>query len=379
MTVPTGASDGHPARATRRTAARASSLELLLDLVFVLTVSQVARAVAVDPGAVTVGRAVLVMAAVWWMYDAYVWLTNQAVPDTTPVRVLLVAAMAAFLVVALAIPDLVHGGSTVLGWAYVAAALIHGGLFIALGGPTSARVMTRVMPLNVAVGLALVLAGHLHEPAPALLAAPLVLCVVAAAIAVRSPFDLAGEHFAERHGLLMIIALGESVVSLGAAVGGHGLEAATVGAAVLVVGVVAALWWCYFSGDDARAAHALEAVEPRRRTAVALRGFYLDHLVMLVGLTLLGSGLHHALEEPLHRPEPAVAWLVGGGVALFLIGEADYRRALHLGPALGRGLAAAGCLALAAARPHVLVMLGAVVVVVVITTSTDARAGARAA
>jgi low temperature requirement protein LtrA len=369
VSVAQGAPDGHPPaptpRRARRTATRVTTLELLFDLVFVLVVSQVARTVAVDPGWPAVGRAVLLMAVVWWMYDAYAWLTNQAVPDVPSVRLLLVAAMAAFLVLALAVPDAVHGDTAVLGWAYVAAAVVHGGLFIALGGPEGAHVMARVLPLNVAAGLLLGVAGQMPDGWAWLPAAlPLLLFAVAATIARRAPFRLAGEHFAERHGLLMIIALGESVVSVGAAAGSHGLDGPTLVGAVLVVAVVASLWWCYFAGDDERAAHALDATPPHRRAGVALRAYYVDHLVMLVGLILLGAGLHLALEEPTHRPEAVVAGLVCGGVALFLVGDADYRRALRLGSSWWRIGAAGGALALAAVRPPSLVLLAAVAGVV---------------
>ncbi|WP_449385862.1 low temperature requirement protein A [Cellulomonas soli] len=376
MPVAQGAPDGHQpasARVRRRAATRVSTLELLLDLVFVLAASQVARAVAADPTWPGVLRAVLVMAILWWMYDAYIWLTNQAVPDTPPVRLLLVAAMAAFLVVALAIPETVHGNSALFGWAYVAAALIHGGLFIALGGPTSARVMVRVMPVNVAAGVLVALASLLDEPwSWVLLAAPLVLFAVAAGISRRAPFDLAGDHFVERHGLLLIIALGESVVSVGAAVGTHGLDTPSVAGAVLVVAVVAALWWCYFA-EDAPRPGAFEGVEPRRRTAVALRVFFVDHLAMLVGLILLGAGLHLGLEDALRRPDTATAWLVAGGVALYLLGEIDHRHTLRLGPSVWRAAASATGVALALARPPVLVLLAALAAVVVLAAFAESR------
>jgi low temperature requirement protein LtrA len=358
-----------------RRATRVTTVELLLDLVFVVTIAQLATTVSHDPGWESVARAGLLLVVVWWMYDAFAWLTNQATPDTTAVRLLFVAAMAAFLVLSLAIPDALTGSSVLFGAAYVVAALVHGGLFIALGGATSARVMLRVMPINVGIGVLLGAAGLVDGPAhTVLLLAPLVLIAVAAGIAMRSPFDLVAAHFVERHGLLMIIALGESIVSVGAGVGEHGLDAGTVLGAVLVVGVIAALWWCYFSGDDERATLAFGAIEPRRRTAAAQRAFYVDHLLMLFGLVLLGASLHLALVEPLAAPTATVGWLLGAGVALFLVGDADYRRFLGLGAWWFRAGGAAAALVVGGLAPFVpaVVVLAALGLVVVATIAVDA-------
>ncbi|MGY4644226.1 low temperature requirement protein A [Cellulomonas sp. URHB0016] len=365
-----------------RRATRVTTVELLLDLVFVVTIAQLATTVSHDPGWSAVGRAGLLLVVVWWLYDGFAWLTNQATPDTTAVRLLFVAAMAAFLVLSLAIPDALAGSSVLFGAAYVVAALVHGGLFIALGGASSARVMLRVMPINVGIGALIGAAGLVDGPAHTVLSlAPLVLIAVAAGIALRSPFDLVAQHFVERHGLLMIIALGESVVSVGAGVDEHGLDAATVLGAVLVVGVIAALWWCYFSGDDERATLAFGAADPRRRTAAALRAFYVDHLLMLFGLVLLGAGLHLALDEPLHPPTAAAGWLVGAGVALYLVGDADYRRYLGLGAWWFRAGGAAAALLVGALAPLVpaVVVLVALGLVVVATIAVDTSRVAPAA
>jgi low temperature requirement protein LtrA len=335
-------------------AVRVSTLELLLDLVFVVTISQLAALVADDLTWTALVQAAVLMVVVWWMYAAFAWLTNQAVPDTTPVRLLLVAAMAAFLVLSLAIPTTFGDGWVAFGCAYVAVALIHGGLFIARGGAASAAVMLRVTPLNVLVGAAMAGAGAASGVVRGVLAAVAVaLIVVGASLGRRGSFDLAAEHFVERHGLLTIIALGESVVSVTAGLHGRTLDGATIVAAVLVVAVIASLWWCYFVGDDERASEAFGAIDPRRRAGAALRAFYVDHGVMLFGLVLLGAGLHLALDAPFDPPGTAQGLLGGVGVGLFLLGDADYRRALGLGTSRWRAVAAVVVVALSALGAHV--------------------------
>jgi len=346
-----GASPGPVARAVGpgRAASRVSTLELLLDLVFVFTVSQVAHVVAEDPTWPTIGRVVLVMVAVWWMYDAFAWLTNQAVPDTAAVRLLLIAAMAGFLVLSVGLPDALEPGGVPFAVAFMVVAAIHGGLYLARGGPGTAAVLARVAPLNILVGVPFLVAallGEGHDTVRWVLAlVPVGLIVVAASIARRNPFDLTASHFVERHGLLVIIALGESVVSVGADVGERGLDGPAVTAILLTVAVIASLWWCYFSGDDERAEHAFGSASPLRRTSVALHAFYVDHLLMLLGLIGLGAGLHLASGEPFEAPGTAAAWLVAGGAGAFLLGDADYRRTLRLGPWLWRAGAAVVCLA----------------------------------
>ena len=345
-----------------------STLELLLDLVFVVTVAQLARSIAEDPGVQSAGRAALVVVVVWWLYDAFAWLTNESAPETPLTRVLLVAAMAGFLVLSLAIPDALAGSSAVFGVAYVVVAVIHGGMFVALGGASSAALMWRVMPINIAIGASFVAIGATDGTARvAFELLPVALIVVAMGISRRTAFDLSPEHFVERHGLLMIIALGESIVSVAAGAPERGVAGPTIVGAVLVVGLVAALWWCYFGDDPERARAAFGHVTPAQRTTAALRAFYLDHLVMLFGLVLLGAGLHLALEDPFAAPGATAGLLVGSGTALFLVGGADYRRYLGLGTWWVRPLAAVACVgfgALAGSVTTVALLLGTGIIVV---------------
>ncbi|GMA24262.1 hypothetical protein GCM10025864_20210 [Luteimicrobium album] len=215
-----GASPGPVARAVGpgRAASRVSTLELLLDLVFVFTVSQVAHVVAEDPTWPTIGRVVLVMVAVWWMYDAFAWLTNQAVRDTAAVRLLLIGAMAGFLVLSVGLPDALEPGGVPFAVAFMVVAAIHGSLYLARGGAGTTAVLLCVAPLNVLIGVPFLVAALLGEGRDAarwaLALLPVALILVASSIARRSPFDLTASHFVERHGLLVIIALGESVVSV---------------------------------------------------------------------------------------------------------------------------------------------------------------------
>ncbi|WP_394552631.1 low temperature requirement protein A [Agromyces sp. MMS24-JH15] len=362
-----------------RIATRVSTIELLFDLVFVFTISRVAEIVVHHPDWTGVGQAAVVLALVWWMVDAYAWLTNQTAPDTTFVRLALIAAMAGFLVLALAVPEAFGATGVLFGAAWIAVAVIHAALFIQRGGRGAAGRMLVVGPANVLVGVLLICSGFVEGPIDwVLFTLPFVAFLGSALLSARGGFDPGVSHMVERHGLLMIIAFGESIISIGVTASAHELDAALLAGIVLAVGVVAALWWCYFAGDDRRAEEAMSAADPRRRTGLALTAFYLEHLAMIFGLVLLAAGLHDLLAEPTHAVPLPAALLTGGGAGLYLLADASYRTTLRLGPAGWRalGAAAATATAWAGVAGSGLLQLALLVAVVVALLALE-RAGAR--
>jgi low temperature requirement protein LtrA len=340
------AAESSPSSHPARIASRVSSLELLLDLVFVFTISQITEVIVAQPTWTAVAQAVLTMTVVFWMYDAFAWLTNQSTPDTLAVRLLIIAAMAGFLVMSLAIPDAFGASGILFGATYLVVVWVHAGLFVAQGG-SGARAMLRVGPINTVVALLLMASGFVEGALDwVLFLVPLVLFAISGVIASRVGFMIGASHFVERHGLLMIVAFGESIVSVGAGLTEHRLDAGLVLGAVATVAVVASLWWCYFATGDGSASRVVDAASPFRRTVIALSAFFGCHLVMILGLVGLGAGLHLALADSLAPAGQAPGWLLAAGVAVYLLGDAEYRRELSLGPWGWRVVAAGVCLAL---------------------------------
>jgi low temperature requirement protein LtrA len=349
---------------------RVSTLELFFDLVFAFTLTQLTELLAHHLSLAGVAQVLLSFGVLWWMYGGYAWLTNTRTPDRAPERVLLLAGMAGFLVVGLAIP---HGfgaeGATesgaALGLGYLIVVLVHAALYYRLN-----RNIMRIAPFNITSALLVILAGVVDGPAVyALWAAALAIQVLSPLIAHPSGrFEIQPAHFVERHGALIIVALGESVAAIGISASREGVTGSLIAAAVLGLALTACLWWAYFgTGDDDRAESAFTAAAPGRRPALALSAYFYAHIPMLLGVVAMAAGVMLTIgsaAEP-HPVRQAIA--LSGGVALFLAGDAWFRAALRIGTPWPRlataafALAATALGATVAVEAQLAVLLGALV------------------
>ena len=316
-------------------ASRVSPLELLFDLVFLFTVTQVTHVVVEHPDAVGLGRAFVLLTVIYLMYDGYIWLMNQLAGDTdrAVVRVTLLVAMVAFLVMAASVPTAFDEGRGVFAGALIVAVVIHA-VLLAVRGPRAGRRAMRIAgPLNL-LGAVVLIAAMLLPPGISGWAPVGTLGVFALSVAVarRGGFDLAVEHLAERHGLLMIIVFGESIVGIGSGLASEGSGQWELLTAVLAVGVVGAMWWTYFSGRDVD--DAMERIRDSRageRATFSVRAFFLDHLAMMFGLVLFAAGISLAFDSMTGAAALSAAYLMSGGVSVYLIAQALNRRELGVG------------------------------------------------
>lgn len=327
-------------------AARVSTLELFFDLVFVFTITQLTTVLFDDPTARGLLRVAIMLGVIWWMYGGYAWLTNAVAPDRAARRLLLLGGMAAYLVLALAIPRAFSGSGLAFGLAYLAVVGVHALLFTRTSSERAVRAILRIAPFNLASALLILLAGILGRTAEYVIwVLAVALEWVTPRLASTSGFEIAPAHFVERHGLVVLIALGESVIAVGAGVHGVAVTVPVAGVAVLGLLLNAGLWWAYFGGDDGRAEHALTAADRERRPGLALTAFGYWHLPLLLGVIALASGLRAATGHAFADLDGARALALAGGVALFLLAEALFRRSLGIGP--GRWRVAVAVLALA--------------------------------
>ncbi len=321
---------------------RVSTIELFFDLVFVFTITQLTSLLAGDPTAVGLARVVLVFGNLWWMYGGYAWLTNAVPPRELVLRLLVLLGMAGFLVVALAIPTAFDGGGIALGLGYLLVTLVHTGMFLLSTQESAVRAMRRLGPVNAITAVLLLLAGFADGGLRwTLWTAAFVLHWVSPYFTAVSGFPIRAAHFVERHGLIVLIGLGESIVAVGIRVQGRTLSPGLVVTAVLGLALAAAMWWLYFDGEDERAERALAAAPVDRSSWLALYAFGYAFLPVLGGIVVFAAGVRDAVVRYGGPVTASTAWFLAAGVAAYVAGLAWFRGLLGTGP-VGARLAIAG-------------------------------------
>ena len=226
---------------------RVAPLELFFDLVFVFALTQVTKLMSEDPTWTGLGEGLLVLALLWWAWGAYAWLTNYIAAEEDRERLLMVAVMGAFLVAALAVPHAYDEDALVFAAAYAVARWLHIFIFVEANADVDAAAAIRRLARTALPAPALLVLGALLGGT-----AQAVLWILALLIDFAGPFvfgvrgfRVSAGHFAERFALIVIIALGESIVAIGTGLEGA-LELGTVTAALLGLVLAFALWWAYF-------------------------------------------------------------------------------------------------------------------------------------
>lgn len=307
-----------------------SPLELFFDLVFVFAFTQVTALLAEDLTWVGLVRGTALLLVVWWAWVGYSWLTNAVrVDDIIPARIVVFGAMGAGLVMALAIPRAFNDDGVLFGFAVFAVT----GLFVLLylvatrDRPEMHRAVVLLAPGVLLGPILLIIAGFI-DPGPV----RATLWTVALIVTLGAPFVSGTQgwyirpgHFAERHGLIIIIALGESLVALGLSASDEQQTFTVVTASLMGLALVACLWWIYFDVVSRVAEMVLARLEGSERNAVARDVYSYIHFFMILGIVLVALGLKKSLlgvDKPL-----AVVASVGlfGGAALYLLGHMTAR------------------------------------------------------
>ncbi|MDX6583925.1 MAG: hypothetical protein QOI10_3109 [Solirubrobacterales bacterium] len=306
---------------------KVTPLELFFDLVFVFAFTQVTGLMAAHPTWEGVGQGMLVLAAVWWTWGGFAWLTNSLHSDDGLARLGLMSAMAAMLVAALAIPKAFGDDSVVFGFAYFAVRVIHIAVYTYGAPDLDNRDAIRRLAPGLLAGPALILiAGFLDGGAAA------GLWIVALLIDYGTPYvqDVSGfsvspAHFHERFGLIIIIALGESIVATGSGLGATGLTGAVVVTAIAGLTIAAAQWWAYFDVVALVAQRHFAALDRVEQNRLARDSYGVLHLLLIAGIVLVALGLKKALHDVDQPLETVPAFALCGGAALYLLGHVAFR------------------------------------------------------
>jgi low temperature requirement protein LtrA len=280
-----------------------------------------------------VGQGMLVLAALWWAWCGYAWLTNTLEPEEGPVRAGIFAAMAAMLVVALAVPEAFDADAVLFGVAYLFVRLLHLLLYAIAGkrDPDLLEAVLRFTPFATLAPL-IILAAALFDGAAqaALWLVALAVDYLGGLIGRGQGWRVSPAHFAERHGLIVIIALGESIVAIGIGAAGVPLTVGIVGAAVLGIVVIAALWWSYFDVFALLSQRQLSRASGATRVRLARDLYSYLHLPIIAGIVLFALGLKQTIEQ-VDDPLATVAavGLCGGLSIYFLTHVAQRIRLVH--------------------------------------------------
>jgi low temperature requirement protein LtrA len=317
---------------------RVTPLELFFDLVFVFAITQVTGFLADDPTWGGLLRGLMLLGALWWAWAAYAWLTNTLNPEEGAVRLAVFGAIAAMLIVSLAVPNAFGTGGVTFGVAYFIVRALHLVLYAIAGRGDRDLFLAvlRIVPTAI-LGPALLLTAGFFDGTTqlGLWGAALALDYLGVLVGHMRGWRVSAEHFVERHGLIVIIALGESIVALGVGAAGLPLDAGLIAAALLGIAVVASLWWSYFDWAAFVAQARLAEATGAERAALARDLFSYLHLPMVAGIVLFALGLKTTLADVEDSLPTISAVGLCGGVALYLLAHVALR--LRIGGGLGRG------------------------------------------
>ncbi len=309
-------------------AKRVEPLELFFDLVFVFALTQVTTRLAADHAWSGLVRGLLIMGAVWWAWAAYAWLTNEVDSTRRAVRITVFAAMGAMLVTALSIPTAFEKDAWLFAGAYMVVRILHIVLFAAASDDVGVHRAVRAMTPTALGAPALLMAAAAFDGwvQIAIWMGALVVDYVGAGTRGIGGWRLSTGHFAERHALIVIIALGESIVAIGVGAAGLALDWREVAAALLGVAVSTGVWSCYFDRDVDAAEHALHARPAGRdRNTAARDGYSFLHLGIVTGIVLLALGVKTVLGHVGDNLTTIRSLALYGGAALFLVAHTAFR------------------------------------------------------
>ena len=297
--------------------ARVSTLELFFDLVFVFTITQLTNVLVSGGDVAAIVQVVVMFLVIWWMYDAYAWLTNAIATDHLRHRLLLIGGMGGFLVIALAVPQAYDGEGLVFGLGWAAVVVLHAAMYVRGTSLSEVRAILRVIPFSLIGVVLLIVGGALGGDVQWVLwALTAVLVWITPWVASIEGFVIQPRHFVERHGLVVIVALGESIVVIGAAANLE-LDFGVVVVALLALALSASLWWVYFSDEGAVEQAMLDAPEAKR-PHLALVAFGYWHVGLLLGIVAIAAGLKKAVGDPYDPLGGLIAVELAVGTALFL-------------------------------------------------------------
>jgi low temperature requirement protein LtrA len=307
---------------------RVLPLELFFDLVFVLAITQCTALMVHQPSWEGVAKATLVLSLLWWCWVGYAWLTSVIDPEEGPVRIVMFVAMAALLVIALSVQGAFSDRALTVAVAYGVVRAAHIALFlIASRDEPQLRHSVMGLAISTAIGVTLIVGAAFLDSAAqgAVWALALLLDYGGPALFGAQGWKLMPEHFVERHRLIVIIALGESIVAFG--VGADvDLTTSVLVAVAFGMALICSIWWAYFDVVTIVAERRLVRATPgREQNTLARDSYSFIHLPMILGIVFVAMGIEESILHLDERLHAVPAFALAAGYALYLLAHVAFR------------------------------------------------------
>ena len=318
---------------------RVTPRELFFDLVFVFAFTQVATLLADDPTFPGLGRGVLVLAALWWAWTAYAWLTNTLDPEEGVVGGALLVALIAMFIAALVVPGVFEDDGVLFGATFLIVCAMHIALY-AMAGRGNRDLLgavLRLAPWTLLGATLILLAGFADGARTWLWLVALVVTYVGALLSGSTGWRLHPSHLTERYGLVVIIALGEAFISIVIGATGTGIGPGEVVAAVLGLLVATSFWLAYFDFFAIRGERMLSELQGAERVALARDAYAYAHFPMIAGIVLFAFAMKNIVGHVGEELDAAVAFALCGGSALYLLTYSAIRIRIERRLKLSRG------------------------------------------
>ncbi|NHZ70471.1 MAG: hypothetical protein GWP18_02390 [Proteobacteria bacterium] len=315
----------------------ASTLELFFDLVYVFAITQVVAAIHSEPTFLGLAKGAFLLALLWWTWSIYTWTTNWTGTDGALTKLFLLAAMGATLFMAVAVPDAFGDGSSWFAISYFVVRILALGFYwvASKNFPVQRESFSTFFPMSFAAAALILIGGFLPGPwLWTLWIISALLDVVSAANAGRGTWAIDAKHFAERMGLFIIIALGESVVGIGLTAAGVARDAAHTAAVAAAFVVAAGMWWSYFDRAAPYIERQFTAMADKARGRLARDAYSILHYPLVVGIVFFAVAAEDVVAHPDEALEAAARFALTGGVALVLLAvvAAAYRAGRTVSP-----------------------------------------------
>ena len=328
---------------------RVTPLELFFDLVFVFGFTQVTTVLSNDPTWRGLEHGVLILVALWWAWSAYAWLTNAVDPEEGAVWGTALVAIGAMFIASLAVPEAFDRHGVVFGVAFLIVIVMQVTLFAlaSRGERDLLAAILRFAPSTLFGAVLILVAGFVSTGLrPFLWLAGLAVALLSPLLGSLQGWRVHAAHFVERHGLIVIIAIGESLAAIGFGARGTGLTAGVIVAAALGLAVAASLWLAYFDFFTRRAQQLLSDRSGLQQIALARDTYTYLHLPIVAGIVLFAFAMKETLAHVGDTLDTVPGLCLAGGPALYLLGFVGLRWRVARSVRGGRSIAALACILL---------------------------------